>query len=143
MFDKTTAISIHHIISKVFFSPQLQCRLTVSCTELQMLLKCCSIHKTIIILRPLLVESSGIVQCVHLQKYDESLRMNINYLMKKKNFHLFYKGLLNKKSLIYCDPKQKIFSCVFISKKLTACISTTWSAVLYLVWHLNLKDWLV
>ena len=38
--------------------------------------------------------------------------MNTNYLMKKKNFHLFYKVLLNKKSFIYCDPKQKIFSCV-------------------------------
>ena len=30
--------------------------------------------------------------------------------MKKKNFHLFYKLLLNKKSFIYCDPKQKYFA---------------------------------
>ena len=36
--------------------------------------------------------------------------MNTNYLMKKKN--LFYKVLLNKKSFIYDDPKQKIFTCV-------------------------------
>ena len=31
---------------------------------------------------------------------------------KQKKFNLFYKVLLNKKSFIYCDPKQKIFSCV-------------------------------
>ena len=35
--------------------------------------------------------------------------MNPNYLMRKKNFHSFYKVLLNKKSFIYCDTKQKIF----------------------------------
>ena len=29
--------------------------------------------------------------------------MNTNYLMKKKKI---YKVLLNKKSLIYCDPKK-------------------------------------
>ena len=27
--------------------------------------------------------------------------MNTNYLMKKKNFHLFYKVLLNKRSFIF------------------------------------------
>ena len=31
---------------------------------------------------------------------------------EKENFHLIYKLLLNKKSFIYCDLKQKIFSCV-------------------------------
>ena len=31
---------------------------------------------------------------------------------KKKSFHLFYEVLLNKKYFIYCDPKQKIFSCI-------------------------------
>ena len=38
--------------------------------------------------------------------------MSTNYLMKKKNFNLFYKVLLNKKSFIYCDLNKKIFSCV-------------------------------
>ena len=36
--------------------------------------------------------------------------MNTNYLMKKKNFHVFYTALLNKKSFIDCDPQQKRFS---------------------------------
>ena len=35
--------------------------------------------------------------------------MNTNYLMKEKNLHLFYEVLLNKKSLIYCDPNQNKF----------------------------------
>ena len=29
--------------------------------------------------------------------------------MKEKNLHLFYEVLLNKKSLIYCDPNQNKF----------------------------------
>ena len=33
--------------------------------------------------------------------------------MKKKNLHLFYKVLLNKKSFIYCDPKQKYLVVVY------------------------------
>ena len=31
---------------------------------------------------------------------------------EKEKIHLFYRVLLSKKSIIYCDPKQKIFSCV-------------------------------
>ena len=54
---------------------------------------------------------------------------NTNYLMKKKNFHLFYKMLLNQRSFIYCNPKQKIlfkkYKLCFISTKLAACMSTT------------------
>ena len=45
--------------------------------------------------------------------------------MKKNFFHLFYKVLLNKKSFIYCDPKQKNIWLCFISTKLTAFMSTT------------------
>ena len=33
--------------------------------------------------------------------------MNTNYLMKEKKIHLYYKVLLNKKSFIYCNLKQK------------------------------------
>ena len=29
--------------------------------------------------------------------------MNTNHLTKKKNFHVFCKALLNKKSFIYCE----------------------------------------
>ena len=43
--------------------------------------------------------------------------MNSNYLMKEKNFHLFYKVLLNKTSFIYCDPKQK-YLVVFHKQKI-------------------------
>ena len=33
--------------------------------------------------------------------------MNTNYLIEKKIFNLIYKVLWNKKSFIYCNPKQK------------------------------------
>ena len=46
--------------------------------------------------------------------------------MKKSFCDLVYKVLLNKKSFIYCDPKQK-YLVLFHSAKLTACMFTAWS----------------
>ena len=41
------------LMSKAFFSTQPQCCFTFSWIEFQMLLRCCLIHKSIIMLRPL------------------------------------------------------------------------------------------
>ena len=46
--------SIRFFIQATFFSTQLQCCLTFSSTELQMLFRCCLIHMTINILRHIL-----------------------------------------------------------------------------------------